>query len=507
MKNNKGYSLVELMVVVAILGIVSSAVVGLVIACTRSYRNVNQETNLQNEAQVAMNQIENMLIDATNGVSYYLGNNENNKVVSDDESDGTSTKKTLVIYNKEEVLNVIWVSKDKKLYFRKDARSAESGYVTKGEEALMAEYVENFSVSLVNAKKKGVVNVLLSFKTDERKTYDLNQNITMRNVSVVNGELTDVYPDQEVGLSSVISVSIFNGNVDCTNSSVTMSVSDSGDTKGSISFSTLIKGTGYPSQDVVWSVTGNNDENTTISGGKLTIGKDESASSVRVIVTSKQDNEKSAYVDVFLNSITGLSLTVSGHSGDYRKGDTFIVTAKVSGNHLSESDKRLEWSVSGATRDTSYASDGLTQKFKITADPGQQVTVSATCIANRNISNSINPIIVVKTPYAISITRNSTWIYRGGTVIYTANVDPNDGSYGEIEWITEGYKFYWSNGQWVEEKIKPTLFCSISHTGNKNTITFKNVSRECNYKLVVTARLKNNPNVSAKVEDVLWTNN
>ena len=456
MKNNKGFSLVELMVVIAILGIVSGAVLGLIIAGTRSYRNVNKEAELQNEAQLTMNQIENMIIDATNGVSYYWGDNEGNKILADDEA-GEATKKTLVIYNKNEILNITWKKDMKELYFRKDEKDPSSGAITKGKEALMSQRVERFSINLKNAKKKGIVTVFLFFKTDDNKTYELNQNITMRNTTVVNGKLTDVYPDEEVVISTVTSVSIFDGNVDCTNSSVTLKVNSGEGEKGSITFSSLIKGIGYPSQDVIWTVDGNSDKDTSIMRGKLSIGANETNSSVRVIATSKQDPTISAYVDVLLNSVNGITVSVSGHSGDFYKGDIFFVTAFITGTNLTDNDKAANWSFSGVTRDTSYPTTSLIQKFIVTAEVGQKVTVKATCKMNSNLSAEIDPIIVKKTPYVISLNKNrdSTTIGRGESVEFWATYSPNDSEFGNFKWVVEAYihKPTWrncnkGNGKW-----------------------------------------------------------
>lgn len=65
MKNPKGYSLIELIVVVAILAIVGTAVFGFFLTSSRLYKNDSDEVNLQYESQLAVNQLENLLIDAT----------------------------------------------------------------------------------------------------------------------------------------------------------------------------------------------------------------------------------------------------------------------------------------------------------------------------------------------------------------------------------------------------------------------------------------------------------
>lgn len=67
-KNNKGLTLLELIVSFALLGIVSLAVVGLVSTGANSYRAVNTEVSLQYESQLAMNQFREYLIDCNGGL-------------------------------------------------------------------------------------------------------------------------------------------------------------------------------------------------------------------------------------------------------------------------------------------------------------------------------------------------------------------------------------------------------------------------------------------------------
>ena len=70
MNNRKGFSLVELIVVIAILGIFGTAVFSLIVVGTRSYRNVGNDSDIQNEAQLTVNQIENLVIDTTKAITY-----------------------------------------------------------------------------------------------------------------------------------------------------------------------------------------------------------------------------------------------------------------------------------------------------------------------------------------------------------------------------------------------------------------------------------------------------
>ena len=64
-KNNKGFSLVEVVCAVAILGLTSTAIGSAMIMSTKSYQRGSAEVDVQKEAQITTNLIGNLLIDAT----------------------------------------------------------------------------------------------------------------------------------------------------------------------------------------------------------------------------------------------------------------------------------------------------------------------------------------------------------------------------------------------------------------------------------------------------------
>ncbi len=64
MNNNKGYSLTELLLAIFILSIVMLGIAGILRSTSQFYRNGVQEVRVQEEAQLAVNLIEEMLVDA-----------------------------------------------------------------------------------------------------------------------------------------------------------------------------------------------------------------------------------------------------------------------------------------------------------------------------------------------------------------------------------------------------------------------------------------------------------
>ena len=69
MKNNKGFTLVELLVTIAILSLVMVEIFSMMQNSSKLYMNGTYEVALQTEAQQIIQQMENLLIDANSSVS------------------------------------------------------------------------------------------------------------------------------------------------------------------------------------------------------------------------------------------------------------------------------------------------------------------------------------------------------------------------------------------------------------------------------------------------------
>ncbi|MBQ7834140.1 MAG: prepilin-type N-terminal cleavage/methylation domain-containing protein [Lachnospiraceae bacterium] len=124
--NNKGYSLVELMLTLFIFGIVMIGIGLIMRTTTVSYRNGNAEVTMQTEAQIIANQVEELLVDAT-AVS--------NKVTLD------ANRYYYAITSNGEVHNVMFNGTDNRMYYQK-------GTVDDNPDVwmLMADYVSSFSI-------------------------------------------------------------------------------------------------------------------------------------------------------------------------------------------------------------------------------------------------------------------------------------------------------------------------------------------------------------------------
>ena len=88
-------SLVELLCGVAILGLISATIGGIMVVSTKTYYSGTTETALQQEAQFTANRINGLIHDVTNEVNYYYYDNSD-ALVKANPADGESEQVALI---------------------------------------------------------------------------------------------------------------------------------------------------------------------------------------------------------------------------------------------------------------------------------------------------------------------------------------------------------------------------------------------------------------------------
>lgn len=223
--DNRGLTLIEVIVTLLIGSLVLLAVTGLLTVSTRAYHNSSIETSLQMEAQVALNQIDDLIIKANsyawvndiiiNGITYpVLGIEASEEVETSGEmeaseeievlegivetseeteaSEGTrisgETKKESIDY----YYVVIHDTVHKQLRFRKEKKEnfSENSFhqalmrITEEEltdnPSLLANYVSSLRVSPDTNTKERLVTVSILLELDG-KTFSSFSSISMRN--------------------------------------------------------------------------------------------------------------------------------------------------------------------------------------------------------------------------------------------------------------------------------------------------------------------------------------
>jgi prepilin-type N-terminal cleavage/methylation domain-containing protein len=179
-KDNRGLSLVELLVSVAILSVVLIMAFGFVIVSTNQYHKGNRDANLSNETQLLVARLEDLLLNAG--------------YVTVDAS-GSTTADELSVYeyvsDKEYRFTHIYPdSTDKKLYYqvsRYKQKADGSWEWTDDAPEVVSDYVDGFTVDLGNLTVDRSVSVTLDMVLKE-KSYTTKNTFIFRNkvVSVKN---------------------------------------------------------------------------------------------------------------------------------------------------------------------------------------------------------------------------------------------------------------------------------------------------------------------------------
>ena len=156
-----------------------------------------------------------------------------------------------------------------------------------------------------------------------------------------------------------------------------------------LQFISKINGSNVSTADVIWSISGNTDSNTTISDkGILSVSLNEKAKQITVTATSVADNTKSARVTINIEEIVpvinGIAITPSVASTVC--GQSCQFNAVVFGFY--NPSQSVIWSISGnKSSNTMIDSNGL---LKIADnETSKQITVKAVSSADKTITASV----------------------------------------------------------------------------------------------------------------------
>ena len=323
--DNKGFTLVELLVGIAIVAIVGGLIGTFLIFSTRTYGKVTDEADLQEDAQILLSQMDNYIIDTDSALRYYADVSESGsgtEILKDSLYPGGAaglTRKWLEIYKTTDTgytkETVLWTKSTEKLTYKQETIDA-AGTVTENiEEQDLATHVTDFSIDLTKVTSLRQVTVSVALASGE-KSYGADTTVYLRNQIVVNGE--PYKPDTAPVISSVLSVKVLPQTV----------MMRPGGRKA---FQAIVYGNNSPSQEVTWSLSGNTSSLTTISeDGLLWISMDEKAKTLTVTATSVQDTTKSGTSEVTVVHGKKLSL---GQIRKYwlQRGKSMYIYARVNG--------------------------------------------------------------------------------------------------------------------------------------------------------------------------------
>lgn len=163
--NNRGMTLIEMIVAFAILGVVSVSIFSMMLTATKTYTNLTSTVKLQYEAQLAMANIERHIMNCNDGISWDAAND------------------TLFIVNEEENnkknLQVIYL-KNGELYYGENNLSDEGSATLTF--YLLAEHVTDMNMTLTPSGSNETKQVQLELTLERNnKTYTGQKTIALRN--------------------------------------------------------------------------------------------------------------------------------------------------------------------------------------------------------------------------------------------------------------------------------------------------------------------------------------
>lgn len=199
-KQNKGFTLVELIVAIAILSIVVGAVMVFFMRIINGYHGNNAESDLQNEAQMSMAQLETLVINASQGVG--LKHTLPASQMTDDE---------FFIYNRYvddasgladyKVTHIYYDQNEKKIKYCYMSYVKSGGVYSltddKQNSQTLSNYVDSFSVDLSNLASGNRVGFSINYKGKNNRKYSTQNTVLLRNkvINKTNGETSDYYQE------------------------------------------------------------------------------------------------------------------------------------------------------------------------------------------------------------------------------------------------------------------------------------------------------------------------
>ena len=106
--NNKGLSMVELLLSIMILMIVSTSLFSFMIISGRMFNRSNEEVDMQSEAQIMKNYMNDLITDAAKGLEYVKK--------EDAQKENYGSDRCLIIYGDKVISYMAWIEESKQVH-------------------------------------------------------------------------------------------------------------------------------------------------------------------------------------------------------------------------------------------------------------------------------------------------------------------------------------------------------------------------------------------------------
>lgn len=188
--NNKGLSILELIIAIAIIGILSVSIVHSMVTSSKTYYKSSTEAQLQSEAQLVANSITEIAIDSYSAKDKMEGSMAADFGVNDAEKYDTTDKKVLVLYSQEAngtqyQYAVVRNRLTNNLELRERTNSG-SGWSKEVQWAVLANYIADFSPNADRVDAENMLTFELTYTKQDAsngnlRKYKGNYQVLMRN--------------------------------------------------------------------------------------------------------------------------------------------------------------------------------------------------------------------------------------------------------------------------------------------------------------------------------------
>ena len=188
-QKNGGFTLVEMIVAVAITAVFSAVVLTAVAAGSRLYRSISGSTRVQMDTQELTDSVEKLIVNAGESIYYAYGSGKSpGAPISDDIDGSTDGDRTLLLCSIQKnkggagirVVDVLdWRESEQKLYYsRQEITAAGTSMLT--EPSVYGEGVREFHVDVSRADSDGIIRFQLITETLGKKLRTLH-TVDLRN--------------------------------------------------------------------------------------------------------------------------------------------------------------------------------------------------------------------------------------------------------------------------------------------------------------------------------------
>ena len=186
--NNRGLTLIEMVIAIAIIGIFSTVVMTFITSGANFYRKTSITTKLQSDMQTTLERIENAIMDTNKSIAYTYSNGGsaieidiNQPVTAEKEVVCTSTDLSVSAKEGDCLLTIFqWSPSEQILYYNEGFIKDGKKSVNTASRAVLTENVSGFQADISKAKSEGIVLFRLTLKNGDKEISQL-YTVTLRN--------------------------------------------------------------------------------------------------------------------------------------------------------------------------------------------------------------------------------------------------------------------------------------------------------------------------------------